>query len=79
MGVLCGNHGAACYAKYGAYPLRGKHCHEMALRLLLGSIDSHAARYKRYATFFIQKKKKVRSPGLRNVFDSFVSERPSVE
>lgn len=48
MGVLCGNHGEACYAKYGAYPLRGKHCHEMALRILLGSIDAHAARYKRY-------------------------------
>lgn len=48
MGVLCGNHGEACFAKYGAYPLRGKHCHEMALRLLLGAIDGHAARYKRF-------------------------------
>ncbi|CAN1765275.1 Probable tRNA (guanine(26)-N(2))-dimethyltransferase 1 [Linum perenne] len=35
-------------ARYGAYPLRGKYCHEMALRILLASIESHANRYKRY-------------------------------
>ncbi|CAM6032724.1 unnamed protein product [Sphagnum compactum] len=48
MAVLCGNNGEVCYSKYGAYPLRGKYCHEMALRILLASIESHANRYKRY-------------------------------
>jgi tRNA (guanine26-N2/guanine27-N2)-dimethyltransferase len=39
MAVLCGNNGEVCYSKYGAYPLRGKYCHEMALRILLASIE----------------------------------------
>ncbi|KAK3212375.1 hypothetical protein Dsin_017081 [Dipteronia sinensis] len=48
MAVLCGGNGEVCYSKYGSYPLRGKYCHEMALRILLTSIESHANRYKRY-------------------------------
>ncbi|CAN8256174.1 unnamed protein product [Cochlearia groenlandica] len=48
MAVLCGANGEVCYSKYGAYPLKGKYCHEMALRILLASIESHANRYKRY-------------------------------
>ncbi|GAB2232812.1 hypothetical protein Droror1_Dr00011871 [Drosera rotundifolia] len=48
MAVLCGANGEVCYSKYGSYPLRGKYCHEMALRVLLASIESHANRYKRY-------------------------------
>uniref|UniRef100_A0A5B6ZDT5 tRNA (guanine(26)-N(2))-dimethyltransferase n=1 Tax=Davidia involucrata TaxID=16924 RepID=A0A5B6ZDT5_DAVIN len=48
MAVLCGGNGEVCYSKYGSYPLRGKYCHEMALRILLGCIESHANRYKRY-------------------------------
>ncbi|XP_047317155.1 probable tRNA (guanine(26)-N(2))-dimethyltransferase 2 [Impatiens glandulifera] len=48
MAVLCGNSGEVCYSKYGAYPLKGKYCHEMALRILLACIESHANRYKRY-------------------------------
>ncbi|CAM6128891.1 unnamed protein product [Calypogeia fissa] len=48
MAVLCGNNGEVCYSKYGSYPLRGKYCHEMALRILLTCIESHANRYKRY-------------------------------
>ncbi|KAG6777601.1 hypothetical protein POTOM_017426 [Populus tomentosa] len=48
MAVLCGGNGEVCYLKYGSYPLRGKYCHEMALRILLASIESHANRYKRY-------------------------------
>ncbi|XP_057738750.1 tRNA (guanine(26)-N(2))-dimethyltransferase 2-like isoform X2 [Arachis stenosperma] len=48
MAVLCGANGEVCYSKYGSYPLRGKYCHEMALRILLASIESHANRYKRY-------------------------------
>merc|ERR1712013_318456 len=48
MGALCGNHGEAAYAKYGSMPLRAKYCHEMALRIVLSTLDSHAGRYKRY-------------------------------
>ncbi|XP_075514608.1 tRNA (guanine(26)-N(2))-dimethyltransferase 1-like [Primulina tabacum] len=47
MAVLCGSNGEACYSKYGSYPLRGKYCHEMALRILLACIESHANRHKR--------------------------------
>ncbi|KQK20895.1 probable tRNA (guanine(26)-N(2))-dimethyltransferase 1 [Brachypodium distachyon] len=48
MAVLCGNSGEVCYSKYGSYPVKGKYCHEMALRILLACIESHANRYKRY-------------------------------
>ena len=48
MGALCGNHGEAAYAKYGGLPLKAKYCHEMALRIVLACLDSHAGRYKRY-------------------------------
>lgn len=48
MAVLCGNHSEACYAKYGSMPLKGKFCHEMALRIILSCIDAHANHYKRY-------------------------------
>lgn len=46
--VLCGNAGETCFAKYGSLSLRAKCCHEMALRVLLHSIGSHANRYSRY-------------------------------
>lgn len=46
--MLCGNNGEACWAKYGSYPLHRSYCHEMALRILLASIESHANRYKRH-------------------------------
>ncbi|CAI4222927.1 unnamed protein product [Auanema sp. JU1783] len=48
MAVLCGNTPEACYNKYDAVTVRLKSCHEMALRILLRSIDSHANRYSRY-------------------------------
>lgn len=48
MGVLCGNHSEACFGKYGSMSLKAKFCHEMALRILLFSLESHANRYKRY-------------------------------
>ncbi|KAG0481384.1 hypothetical protein HPP92_012242 [Vanilla planifolia] len=48
MAVLCGGNGEVCYSKYGSYPLKGKYCHEMALRILLACIESHANRYKRF-------------------------------
>ena len=48
MAVLCGNNGEACWSKYGSYPLHRPYCHEQALRILLGCINTHANRYKRY-------------------------------
>ncbi|RLN39469.1 hypothetical protein C2845_PM01G10710 [Panicum miliaceum] len=39
MAVLCGTNGEVCYSKYGSYPTKGKYCHEMALRILLASIE----------------------------------------
>ena len=48
MAVLCGNASETCYTKYGAISLRGKNCHEMALRIVLQCIESHANRYGRY-------------------------------
>ena len=46
--ILCGNFGETCYAKYGSLSLRTPCCHEMAVRIILKSIDSHANRYGRY-------------------------------
>ncbi|XP_076382618.1 tRNA (guanine(26)-N(2))-dimethyltransferase isoform X1 [Megalopta genalis] len=48
MAVLAGNFPETCYLKYGAISLRSKACHEIALRILLQNIASHAARYGRY-------------------------------
>jgi len=48
MAVLCGNSPETCYTKYGAIALKSKSCHEMALRILLQCIESHANRYGRY-------------------------------
>ncbi|XP_031843066.1 tRNA (guanine(26)-N(2))-dimethyltransferase [Nomia melanderi] len=48
MAVLAGNSPETCYLKYGAISLKSKACHEMALRILLQTIASHAARYGRY-------------------------------
>ncbi|XP_002736321.2 tRNA (guanine(26)-N(2))-dimethyltransferase-like [Saccoglossus kowalevskii] len=48
MAVLCGNHGETAYSKYGGMALHTKYGHEMALRIVLHSIESHANRYHRY-------------------------------
>ncbi|KAK5641038.1 hypothetical protein RI129_009585 [Pyrocoelia pectoralis] len=48
MAVLAGNSPETCYSKYGAISLRTKCCYEMALRILLQCIESHANRYGRY-------------------------------
>ncbi|KZC11161.1 PREDICTED: probable tRNA (guanine(26)-N(2))-dimethyltransferase [Dufourea novaeangliae] len=48
MAVLAGNCPETCYLKYGAISLKSKACHEIALRILLQNIASHAARYGRY-------------------------------
>ena len=52
MAVLCGNASETCYTKYGAISIRGKNCHEHALRIVLQCIESHANRYGRYIVRF---------------------------
>ncbi|XP_063787234.1 tRNA (guanine(26)-N(2))-dimethyltransferase isoform X2 [Pseudophryne corroboree] len=48
MAVLAGNNGETCYSKYGAMSVKSKFCHEMALRILLHSLDLHSNCYQRY-------------------------------
>ncbi|XP_049666644.1 tRNA (guanine(26)-N(2))-dimethyltransferase isoform X1 [Accipiter gentilis] len=48
MGVMAGNSAETCYSKYGAMSLKGKFCHEMALRIILHSLDSRANCYQRF-------------------------------
>ncbi|XP_011497883.1 PREDICTED: probable tRNA (guanine(26)-N(2))-dimethyltransferase [Ceratosolen solmsi marchali] len=50
MAVLAGSSPETCYVKYGAVSMKFKACHEMALRILLQNIASHAARYGRVIT-----------------------------
>ncbi|XP_071275071.1 tRNA (guanine(26)-N(2))-dimethyltransferase isoform X2 [Agelaius tricolor] len=48
MAVLAGNSAETCYSKYGAVSLKGKFCHEMALRIVLHSLDLRANCYQRF-------------------------------
>ncbi|XP_027489047.1 tRNA (guanine(26)-N(2))-dimethyltransferase, partial [Corapipo altera] len=48
MGVMAGNSPETCYGKYGAVSLKGKFCHEMALRIVLHSLDLRANCYQRF-------------------------------
>ncbi|KAK2819456.1 hypothetical protein Q7C36_021102 [Tachysurus vachellii] len=48
MAVMAGNSGETCYSKYGSISVKSKYCHEMALRIILHSLDQHANVYQRY-------------------------------
>ncbi|XP_048346927.1 tRNA (guanine(26)-N(2))-dimethyltransferase isoform X1 [Sphaerodactylus townsendi] len=48
MAVMAGNSGETCYSKYGAMSIKTKFCHEMALRIILHSLDLRANCYQRY-------------------------------
>ncbi|XP_013367631.1 PREDICTED: tRNA (guanine(26)-N(2))-dimethyltransferase [Chinchilla lanigera] len=48
MAVLGGNSGETCYSKYGSMALKSRACHEMALRIVLHSLDLHANCYQRF-------------------------------
>ncbi|XP_047434611.1 tRNA (guanine(26)-N(2))-dimethyltransferase isoform X2 [Mugil cephalus] len=48
MAVLAGNNGETCYSKYGSVSIKAKYCHEMALRIILHSLDQRAGVYQRY-------------------------------
>lgn len=63
LAVLCGNYSETCFSKYGAMTPKGSdYCHEMALRILLGSLSKKAAEHKKkitplisfYADFYIR-------------------------
>jgi tRNA (guanine26-N2/guanine27-N2)-dimethyltransferase len=45
MAPLCGVHPRACVRKYGGKPLRVEYCHELAVRLVAGSLTTTAARH----------------------------------
>lgn len=45
MAPLCGVHAKACVRKYGGKPLRTDYCHELAVRLLIGSLVMLAAKH----------------------------------
>ncbi|KAJ6630839.1 tRNA methyltransferase [Mycena sp. CBHHK59/15] len=42
------NYPEKCFSNYGGVPLRAEYCHEAALRLVLHSVSTSAARYGRY-------------------------------
>lgn len=44
---LCGLFPSTCFITYNAVPLRSKHCHQMALRILLGNIAHKASLRKK--------------------------------
>lgn len=49
MAVLAGgNNAQKCFARYGAMPLKGKQCHEMAVRIVLQAIERSATKLGRY-------------------------------
>ncbi|KAF4094423.1 hypothetical protein AMELA_G00015190 [Ameiurus melas] len=48
MAVMAGNSGETCYSKYGSVSVKSKYCHEMALRIILHSLDQRANVYQRY-------------------------------
>ncbi|KAJ3614412.1 hypothetical protein NHX12_017986 [Muraenolepis orangiensis] len=48
MAVMAGNSGETCYSKYGSVSIKARYCHEMALRIILHSVDQRAAVYQRY-------------------------------
>lgn len=48
MAVMAGNSGETCYSKYGSVSIKAKYCHEMALRIILHSLDQRAAVHQRY-------------------------------
>ncbi|TWW59041.1 tRNA (guanine(26)-N(2))-dimethyltransferase [Takifugu flavidus] len=48
MAVMAGNSGETCYSKYGSVSIKSKYCHEMALRIILHSLDQRAGVYQRY-------------------------------
>lgn len=45
MAVLCARTPHVCFYKYGAVPSTKSYCHEMALRLLIFTINSIANRH----------------------------------
>jgi tRNA (guanine26-N2/guanine27-N2)-dimethyltransferase len=45
LAPLCGVHPKSCVRKYGGKPLRTEYCHELAVRLLIGSLVKSGAKH----------------------------------
>ena len=50
MANLSGNNPTNCFSNYGSYPIHRPYCHEMAVRILLSSLETNAIRYRRHIT-----------------------------
>ncbi|GAX81061.1 hypothetical protein CEUSTIGMA_g8496.t1 [Chlamydomonas eustigma] len=50
MANLSGNNPTACWSNYNCYPVHRQYCHEMAVRILLASIEANANRYRKHIT-----------------------------
>ncbi|KAF0691189.1 Aste57867_17537 [Aphanomyces stellatus] len=48
MPVLCGKDPDVCFSRYGVVPYKSNYLHENALRMVLHSIESAAAKYGKY-------------------------------
>ncbi|KAJ6234776.1 tRNA (guanine(26)-n(2))-dimethyltransferase [Anaeramoeba flamelloides] len=48
MTVLCGSNPTNVHTKYGALPIKKYYCHEFALRLVLGTLEKTANKFKKY-------------------------------
>ncbi|KAJ0407756.1 hypothetical protein P43SY_009093 [Pythium insidiosum] len=48
MAVLSGKNPEVCFSRYGSVPSKANYLHEMALRMVLQSIESAANRYQRH-------------------------------
>uniref|UniRef100_A0A0A9X5T5 tRNA (guanine(26)-N(2))-dimethyltransferase n=1 Tax=Lygus hesperus TaxID=30085 RepID=A0A0A9X5T5_LYGHE len=46
--ILCGNYPTTCHAKYNSLPYKAAHCHEMAVRIVLASLERVANKHKKY-------------------------------
>ena len=53
MGILAGNHPEACFAKYGAFPLKTHFCHEQAIRIVLYATVRNLNRFYRFLNEFL--------------------------
>lgn len=47
LAVLAGSNAGTCFSKYGAMPVKTQACHELALRILLATLQQTANRHKR--------------------------------
>lgn len=59
--------------RYGSYPTKGKYCHEMALRILLASIEVHKMIYKFHCVNYVSLPLMVFTKSVNFQFCSFLA------